>query len=341
MAKSAIAVSERDGYCVVDFRNETVLDLKATPSVAEDLYDLVDRRGLAKILLDLSAVRFLSSPMIGTLVALHKKTLDHGGEIVLCGLSANLFRVFQASRLHTVLRFAPSVEAGAELLGAPAEASSPQAAPAETPEPSRMARFAARQVRIILAGAILVAPLAITVWVIWSLGTWLDQAVIGLFYGADNPEAPETLYGLGAIIIVAAIYFVGLLAQLWLFRGAFGVVERLLIRLPGIKTIYESVRDLMKLFGGDSQQMGRVVEYTLPGTDMALLGILTNENPLGVPLDSPHRKVAVYIPYSYMFGGPTFFASPDQITEVDMSVEECMKIAATAMVGTTPIVKKS
>ena len=107
MAKSSLVVTERDAACVVDFRDETVLDHNSVPAVTEDLYHLVDNRQAANILLDLSAVRFLSSPMIGTLVALHKKTLDHGGQIVLCGLSSNLFRVFQVSRLTAVLHFAP------------------------------------------------------------------------------------------------------------------------------------------------------------------------------------------------------------------------------------------
>jgi uncharacterized membrane protein len=210
--------------------------------------------------------------------------------------------------------------------------------PVVAAEPSRAAKLLARQARIFFAGAMIIAPLAITIWVVWSVGAWLDQMGLRLF-DALGQNRPESLYGLGAVIIVGLIYAVGLLTHLWLFRGAFGFLERMLIRLPGIKTIYESVRDLMKLFGGGSQKMGKVVQYHLPGTDMSLLGILTNENPLALPLDSPDRKVSIYVPYSYMFGGPTFFASPDQIIEVDMSVEQCMKIAATAMVG-LQIVKK-
>ena len=340
MAKSGLAVTERDDCCVVDFAGETVLDPKAVEPVTDDLYDLVDNQKHARLLLDLSAVHFLSSPMIGTLVALHKKATDHGGMMVMCGLSANLYRVFQVSRLTNVLHFAPSVEAGEQVLHAPPGAEAELPEPIDIPEPSRWAKIVAKQLRIFFAGALVITPLAITVWVVWALGTWLDTTVIGFFYDTANPQSPKTLYGLGVVIIVALIYFVGLMTHFWLFRSAFGLVERLLIRLPGIKTIYESVRDLMKLFGGDSQKMGRVVQYNVPGTDMALLGILTNENPFGLPLESPHRKVSIYVPYSYMFGGPTFFASPDQVIEVDMSVEQCMKIAATAMVGAQPILKQ-
>ncbi len=334
MSKSGLVVTEKDGACVVDFRDESVLDGKAVPAVTEDLFDLVDNRGHAKILLDLSAVRFLSSPMIGTLVAMHKKAVDRGGEAVLCGLSANLHRVFQVSRLDTVLRFAASAQAGARFFDEPGGQAA-AGTPAEPAPPSRFAGIVARQVRIMFSGAMVLVPLAITVWVVWSLGAWLDELGTRLF-----SEDAETPIGIGVLIVIGAIYLVGLLTHLWLFRGAFGLVERLFTRLPGVKMIYESVRDLLKLFGGDSQQMGRVVQYSVPGTDMSLLGILTNENPFGLPTDSPHRKVAIYVPYSYMFGGPTFFASPEHIVDVDMSVEECMKTAATAMVGSQAILKQ-
>ena len=334
MSKSGLVVTEKDGAWVVDFRDESVLDGKTVPAVTEDLFDLVDNRGHAKILLDLSAVRFLSSPMIGTLVALHKKAVDRGGEAVLCGLSANLHRVFQVSRLDTVLRFAASAQAGERFFDRPGgqAPATPSLGPAP---PSRWARIVTRQVRIMFSGAMVIIPLAITVWVVWSLGAWLDELGTRLFAKESKPTV-----GIGVLIVIGAIYGVGLLTHLWLFRGAFGLVERLFTRLPGVKMIYESVRDLMKLFGGDSQQMGRVVQYSVPGTDMSLLGILTNENPFGLPTDSPHRKVAVYVPYSYMFGGPTFFASPEHIVDVDMSVEECMKTAATAMVGSQAILRQ-
>ena len=64
------------------------------------------------------------------------------------------------------------------------------------------------------------------------------------------------------------IYLVGLLMRFWLFSGLVTLVEKLLAHVPGVKTIYESVRDLMKLFGSESQRMGHVVEYLPPDTQV-------------------------------------------------------------------------
>ena len=188
-----------------------------------------------------------------------------------------------------------------------------------------------KQLGILMAGAVIVVPLAITVYLIWAMGSWLDsmgnQAVQSVWEGVSLWP------GVGAVAIIAAIYFVGLLTRLWLFRGAFGFFERFVSRVPGVKTIYESVRDLMKLFGGDPSKMGRVVKYTPPGTDISLLGIMTNKRPAGIADGSGPPRVAVYLPYAYMFGGPTIYVSPEHVEEVDMSVDQCLKIAATAHVG--------
>ena len=132
-------------------------------------------------------------------------------------------------------------------------------------------------------------------------------------------------------MVLVGIYLVGLLTHLWIFRWAVGLVEKLVVRVPGVKTVYESVRDLLKLFGGDARRMGRVVLYTPPGTDMTMLAILTNERPSGIGPEAKH-KVAIYLPYSYMFGGITVYVSPDHLQEVDTPVEVALKLAATAQV---------
>jgi uncharacterized membrane protein len=184
-----------------------------------------------------------------------------------------------------------------------------------------------KQLRILLAGVMVLAPLAVTVWIIWTLGSALDQMGRNLFAEPDLPT------GVGAAVVIVGIYLVGLLTHFWVFRWMLAGLDKLVAHVPGVKTIYESVRDLLKLFGGDSRRMGRVVRYEMPGGDMSMLAILTNEAPAGLdPQDPQGPKVAIYLPYSYMFGGITIFVSPENIREVDMPVEQALKLCATAQV---------
>ena len=189
-----------------------------------------------------------------------------------------------------------------------------------------------KQLRILLAGVMVLAPLAVTAWIIWTLGSSLDQMGRNLF-PAGTIEPPP---GVGAAVVLVGVYLVGLLTHFWLFRGMLSWLDVLVTKVPGVKTIYESVRDLLKLFGGDSRRMGKVVRYKMPGSDMSMLAILTNEAPAGLDGEDPEgRKVAIYLPYSYMFGGITIFVSPENIREVDMPVERALKLCATAQVTPT------
>lgn len=170
-------------------------------------------------------------------------------------------------------------------------------------------------------------PFAITVWLAIAIGTWLDDLGRKVLDDWGVPVWP----GVGALIVLAGLYVIGLLTQFWIFRGLVNLLERLVERLPGIKTVYESVRDLLKLFGGDARRMGRVVLYTPPGTQLSMMAILTTDQPKGLEAQSEAR-VAIFLPYSYMFGGITVYVPPSHLREVDMPVEEALKLCATAQV---------
>jgi uncharacterized membrane protein len=187
-----------------------------------------------------------------------------------------------------------------------------------------------KHLRIFLAGIMVVVPLAITGYVVWSAGAWVDDMGGRLLQTLGSLHKPPP--GLGIVLLLAAIYLIGLLTRFWSFRVLFGWLERLMGRLPGVKTIYESVRDLMKLFGGEARRSGRAVMYKLPGTDVALLGIMTNDQPTGGRA-AVEDRVAVFMPFSYMLGGPTILVPRKNLQEVNLSVDQVMKICTTAYVG--------
>lgn len=187
-----------------------------------------------------------------------------------------------------------------------------------------------RQIKIFLAGAFIIVPVALTLYVLYSIAASLDGMGTGLLQ-RFWPQG-QLFPGAGAVAVIAAVYFVGLLTHVWVFKNAFLRLERLMARLPGVKVIYESVRDLMKLFGGDSKGMGRAVEYRPPGANYTMLGILTNDDPAGMSTGGV-KRVAVYIPLAYMFGGPTIYPEAKDVRELDLPVEQALRLAATANIG--------
>ncbi len=193
-----------------------------------------------------------------------------------------------------------------------------------------------KQLGIFLAGVMVVAPLIVTVWIV----LWAGSTIDGMVKSGVKMVSPESgvedwwFRGLGVILAIVGIYLIGLLTRLWGFRWMLGLIDRIFSRLPGIKSIYESVRDILNLFGGDASKTGQAVRYRVPGTEIDLLGIRTSTNPVATE-GSDTDKVAVYLPMSYMIGGPTVYVSPDSLEPVDMSVEEAMKVAAIAGASTS------
>ena len=196
-----------------------------------------------------------------------------------------------------------------------------------------------RQLRIFLTGLLVVIPFAITVWVIWAAGSWLDEGGANLFlkpvwdlFRLHDNWPLENVHGVGAILLLVSVYLVGLLMHFWLFRRAVDLMAGIFRRVPGVKTIYESVRDLLNLLDpGAAKKMGKVVEYVAPGWQVGLLGILTNEQPEGAV---GKEKAAVYLPLAYMIGGPVVFVPKSHLREVDMPVEKALRLCATAHVAT-------
>jgi uncharacterized membrane protein len=196
-----------------------------------------------------------------------------------------------------------------------------------------------KQMQILLAGVLTVVPLAATFWVLWWAVTSIGQlgaAIIApLWPEMNRGQLADYRVLIGLPVILVLLYVVGWMTRSWLFGGFFRLTDRILSRLPGVRTIYESVRDLLNLFGGDAEKMGKVVLYKQPGTDTMILGIQTNVRPLGVEDNTEEHRVAIYQPFAYMFGGPVFYVPASHVVEIDMSVDQCLKLCATAHVGAT------
>ena len=189
-----------------------------------------------------------------------------------------------------------------------------------------------RHIRIFLAGFMVVAPFALTIWVVLWAGGKLDGLIRDAFELVREGSGKQVPPGGGVLPILVLIYLIGLLTRWVVFTHAVSVLERLLGRVPMLKGIYESVRDVVKLFGGSSAQMGQPVRFRWPGTDVELLGIRTNLAPRGCPPAEPGAasKVAVYLPMSYQIGGFMVYVPAESLQPANMTVEEALRTAATA-----------
>ena len=183
-----------------------------------------------------------------------------------------------------------------------------------------------------LAGLATILPIVATFYLLFWLAT-SAESVLGPFL---RIVLPDRVYrpgmGVGAGLIL--IFLVGLLMHAWIVRKVFAWGEALLYRMPIVKSVYGSIRDLshfLSASGEREKDRRQVVMVTLGDSGAQVMGFVTrkefSEFPEGI---AGKDSVAVYIPMSYQIGGHTLVVSRSAVRSVDMSIREAMQFILTA-----------
>ncbi len=177
-------------------------------------------------------------------------------------------------------------------------------------------------------GLATVAPVAITVAIIYWVGVSLEAVLGGLL----QVFVPARYYvpGTGLVVAVVLIMAVGVVMHAWVVRKLIELGESLIGRIPFAKTIYGGMRDIMRYLGmmAEKRDLGKVVLVDL-GKGKSVLGFLTSEDlPFAGEDDDP--SVAVFLPMSYQLGGYTLCIPASRIRRVDFPSEEAMRWVLTA-----------
>ncbi len=122
LACQPLHVEQTGAVTVVRFVLPEVLHADVIDSVGERLFSLVEDQGKRLLLLDFVAVRKLSSALLGRLVGLHRKLLTVGGRLALCGMDAEVRRVFDLCQLQRLLHLYPDQPAALAALARGADA---------------------------------------------------------------------------------------------------------------------------------------------------------------------------------------------------------------------------
>ena len=164
-----------------------------------------------------------------------------------------------------------------------------------------------------LQGLLYIVPIVVTLYVVY----WTFQKIDGIL--------PFQFPGLGLIIIIALITFIGFVGSAIIASPINAFFQRLLKRAPLLQTIYSSVKDLMSTFVGKKRGFSQPVLIKLyENSTIERIGFITNED-LST-LQIKEGKVLVYLPHSYAFSGQLFVVDRNYITPVDSSSSEIMKL---------------
>ncbi len=150
-------------------------------------------------------------------------------------------------------------------------------------------RVASRLFNYFFKGVVFLAPFALTIYVCVRVFTAID-GWLGI-----------PIAGVGFLATIVLITLFGYLAQGLLTRSAVGVVERVLDRLPFVRLLYSSTKDLLNAFVGEQRRFDKPVTVELyPGGPGRAIGFVTQESLVSMGLS---EHVTVYLPQSYNFAG--------------------------------------
>ncbi len=187
--------------------------------------------------------------------------------------------------------------------------------------------------KTIIKGFLTLLPILLTLYVLyWGL-TFLDKGLKIII--------PEAWFfpGIGLIFALLIMYGVGILTKNWLTGSLFSLGEKLLDKIPLVRTIYNSVRDISQFFDSDkAKKLNKPVVVSLDSGSKWVIGFLTQSNIEKLPQETLNELgselVAVYFPMSYQIGGYTLLVPKSSITEIDMPVEQALQFVLTAGLST-------
>jgi len=174
-----------------------------------------------------------------------------------------------------------------------------------------MKKLAGKVVRYFFNGTLFIVPLVATVYFIIQAFQWLDSRL-------DLPYP-----GVGFAIILGAITLFGYFTSNFAFQTFSNWFDHLVNRIPLIKLIYSSVKDLLAAFVGDKRKFDKPVLVTInKENNLHRIGFITQSD---LPEIGLSDMVVVYFPHSYAFSGAHFLVPKDSVKPLDISGSIAMK----------------
>src|SRR2546423_14313624 len=150
--------------------------------------------------------------------------------------------------------------------------------PPITPPPAAPTGLMGRFRNYFLTGLVVAGPIAITFYLTWWFVTWVDGLVRPFVPAAYRPETylPFGLPGSGLIVAVIALTLLGFLTANLIGRKLVDFGERLLGRMPVVRAIYRSLKQVFEtLFSGNGSSFRRVGLGEFPSPGMWPIGLIS------------------------------------------------------------------
>lgn len=192
--------------------------------------------------------------------------------------------------------------------------------------------------RSFVAGVLLIAPLAVTLYVLQLLAGWAIRLVNPVVrgtrlatYTANNELAAQVV---AVVAILTLVTLLGAAAQWSVGRRLFGSVGRVVNFIPLVDTVYGSVRQVATALVERETRYDRVVLVEYPREGVFSLGLVTGESPDVVEPVTGEPVYNVFLPNSPNPTGGRLLVVPEgQVHEIDMNARQGLHMLVTTGMG--------
>jgi len=182
--------------------------------------------------------------------------------------------------------------------------------------------------KIFVRGLYALIPIALTIGIVsWLYNVFENLLGTPLKYFLGS----HYYHGMGIAAGLILAFCFGAILNSWLVQKLYGAFEKLIGRIPLVKTLYGSITDFMSFFRGRNTNEGtqQVVMASFQGVQ--LIGLVTREQFDDLPaIMGKPDEIIVFFPMSYQIGGFTVVLPRTMVRKIDMSFEEAMRFVVTA-----------
>ncbi|MBV0912144.1 DUF502 domain-containing protein [Anianabacter salinae] len=228
--------------------------------------------------------------------------------------------------------------------------------PTPSAEPKRRPSWLLRLRGNFLTGLVVIAPIGLTVWLVWTVIGWVDGFVLPLVPGPYKPDNiimtlfgvdyPLNIRGIGVVVFLLFTLLIGWLAKGLIGRSLLRWGEHLVDRMPIVRSVYNALKQIAETVFSQAEasfEKACLIEYPRPGLWAVAFVSTTAKGEVLEKLPEDDQVMTVFLPTTpNPTSGFLLFVPKRDVIELDMTIEDAAKLVISAGLvyptGTAPAI---
>lgn len=181
-----------------------------------------------------------------------------------------------------------------------------------------------------IAGALVLVPIIVTIWVLKGIALWADSLIISLIPSGLKPERflERTIPGFGIAVTIALTLLTGVLTRVYFGKQIVRLGDRIISRIPIGRSIYNVVKQfLSEIVGRDKKRFRGVCMVEWPREGMYMLAFITGDPITAVNKIRPGPWISLFIPTTPNPTSGFYVMLPqDKVVPLDLSIDLAFKL---------------